>query len=413
MGQFDLISGSIAIYLLISGLLMKWLGLRVSASRQHQLAFVTITLLILSIFPQLGLPMVAPGIIFSLGMMLFALHLSAYYSGTPKNSARIYAVILFLSALVLAQLAHPVFQDLAFGRFIMMGVIWLLLLELERIVSTVKYTHSRVERSFLWVWFLSSGLSLVEVQIQILPDLFFLILLLTHMEKRWPRRSIPAPLVALYGILFVWHAHYLVPAIPGQDAFVQAGALIPNLQIALVSILGVGILWYSSRSPSLSKKFLYLFIAQEILVLGLGIENMFAPTQEYIGLLRLLLFIALIGLFVMIESKEGNGLDQELLGGLRIERPRFTLGLMTVASFLALSPLVYPGGDQLISNLLLGVFGLVGLYWVLELYQTSAQKTERNYRILRPSLSIWSTVVFTILWAAVTVLDLLIRHNLS
>ncbi len=413
MGQFDIISGSIAIYLLISGLLMKWLGVRISASRQHQLAFATIFLLIISIFPQLGLPMVAPGIIFSLGMMLFALHLSAYYSGTPKNSARLYAVILFLSALVLAQLAHPIFQELAFGRFIMMGGIWLLLLELEHIISTVSYTHSRVERNFLWVWFLSSSLSFVEVQIQILPDLLFLVLLLTHMEKRWPRQSIPAPIIALYAILFVWHAHFLVPVIPGQQTLTHTGGLIPYSQMALVALLGFGILLWSSRSPSLTKKYLYLFIAQEILILGLRIENMFEPSQELIGLLRLLLFIALIGLFVMVESKEGNGLDQQLLKGLRWERPRFTLGLIIVAVFLALYPLIYIGENQLLTNILLVALGVIGFYWVTDLYRISAQKVERDFRILRPSLSIWSTVVFTILWAAVTVLELLIRHSLS
>ncbi|MCF6239506.1 MAG: hypothetical protein L3J79_11975, partial [Candidatus Marinimicrobia bacterium] len=95
--QIDLVISGIVGYLLIAAGFVRWVGSRVSSVHQHQFAFVTIFLLIVGIIPQLSLPLVAPGIIFSLGMMLFALHLSAYYSGTPKNSASLYAVILSLS----------------------------------------------------------------------------------------------------------------------------------------------------------------------------------------------------------------------------------------------------------------------------------------------------------------------------
>ncbi len=392
---------------------MKWLGRRISGSRQHQLAFVTILLLIVGIFPQLQLPMVAPGVIISLGMMLLVLHLSAYYSGTSKNSAHVYAVILFLTALILTQLTYPIFQRLVFGRFLIMGGIWLLLLEVERIVSVESYKHSRVEQSFLWLWFISSGLSLIETQIQILPDCLFLILIFTHLEKRWPRQSIPAPIITLYGILFMWLSHNLMLTISDQISTHGVESLVPNSQMVLTTLLVMGILFYSYKSQSLAKKYLYLFIAQEILILGLRIENMFVPTQELIGLLRLVLFIALIGLFVMIESREGQGLDPKLLRGLRFERPRFTLGLMVIATFLVLHPLIYIQSSFLYAKVLLGLLVFVGIAWVIGLYRISAQQPDRNYRILRPSVSIWSTVVFTILWAAVTLIEMLVRDYLS
>ncbi|NQV14644.1 hypothetical protein HQ531_04235 [bacterium] len=411
MNQFDLINVSLAGYLLISGLLINWIGIRISASRQHQFAFVTIIVLISGIIPQIRLSQVAPGIVFSLGMMLFALQLSAYYSGTAKNSARIYAVILFLSALVLAQLAHPVLQTLSFGRFIMMGGIWLLLLKLERIISSKAYVYSRVEAIFLWVWFISSGLSLVETQIQILPDLFFLLLLLTHLEKRWPHLSVPAPIIALYGILFVWHAHFL--AISNHSSAALVKDPVPVQQMLITALLVIGFLLQSYRSQSLTKKYLYLFIAQEIMVLGLQIENMFANGQELIGLLRLLLFISLIGLFVMIETIEGKGLNSELLKGLRFERPRFTLGIMVIALFLMLYPLGYVLSNSIQAQVLFTILAVAGSYWAFDLYRICVEKTDRKYRILRPSVSIWSTVVFTILWAAVTFIEILTRDYLG
>ncbi len=413
MGQFDLIMGAIAGYLLISGLVINWFGKYVSASRQHQIAFVTILLLILGIIPQFNRPMVAPGIIFSTGMMLFALHLSAYYSGTPKNSARLYSVILILSALVLLPLSHSIFSEISLARLMVMGGVWVLLLELERIVSVRTYAHSRVERNMLWIWFLASAMSLWEPKIVILPDLLFLILLILHLEKRWPRQSVPAPLVALYGMLFVWYAHYALNLMPlaftGQT--IQQDLSVTNLSI--IALIGLALLILVFRSPSVTKQLLYLFIAQEIIVLGLQIENLFQPTQELIGMIRLLLFVALIGLFVMIESRETQGLDKHLLEGMRRYRPRFTFTVLAVALAFTLYPLIHYPDRSTTAVIYLVILGLAGVLWVMSIMAAASKAGEPNFRILRPSLSIWSTVVFTILWATVIILEIFSRGYLG
>ena len=172
-----MISAAVTGYLLISGILLQFSGRFISAARQHQLAFVSIIVLVAGIFPQLRLPLVAPGIIFHLGMMLFALHLSAYYSGTSKNSAHMYSLILYLAAVVLAPLSHHLFVEWSLSRFLIMGGTWLVLLELERTVSDKSYSLSTAEKNLLWVWFVSAVMGLWERQVQLLPDLFFLVIL--------------------------------------------------------------------------------------------------------------------------------------------------------------------------------------------------------------------------------------------
>jgi len=72
---------------------------------------------------------------------------------------------------------------------------WVLLifyLEFEKIISGSAYTRSRNENIFLWIWIISACASLAESRIQILPDLFFLLLLITHMEQRWGKGGVPA-----------------------------------------------------------------------------------------------------------------------------------------------------------------------------------------------------------------------------
>ncbi|NQV42833.1 MAG: hypothetical protein HQ506_10800 [Candidatus Marinimicrobia bacterium] len=408
-----MISAGVTGYLLLAGILMQYSGKFISASRQHQLAFVSIVVLVVGIFPQFRLPLVAPGIIFHLGMMLFVLHLSAYYSGTSKNSAHMYSLVLYLAAVVLAPLSHHLFIEWTLSRFLIMGGAWLVLLELERTVSEKSYSLSTVEKNLLWVWFISAVMGLWERQVQLLPDLFFLVILVVHLEKRWPKLRVPAPLIALYGMLIVWYGHYTLSGIPGHVLELSNVYPPSNTQLILIGLAMIGLLVFGLRSRSITKQFLYLFLAQETLLLGTGIENFFQPSQELIGLQRVLLFVSLIGLFVMIESNEDEGLDKKGLSGLVFERPRFTSSVVLVSLFFAIYPLVYIAGDSLIvTTMLIAIVG-ISIGWTARLLQILFTRVDRDYRILRPSLSIWSTVVFTILWAAVVLLEIVSRNILS
>ena len=408
-----MISAVVTGYLLFSGILVQFSGKFISASRQHQLAFVSIIVLIIGIFPQLQLPQVAPGIIFHLGMMLFTLLLSAYYSGTSKNSAHMYSLVLYLAAVVLAPLSHHLFIEWTMSRFLIMGGTWLVLLELEKTVSDKSYSLSTVEKNLLWVWFISAVMGLWERQVQLLPDLFFLVLLVVHLEKRWPRLSVPAPLIALYGMLTVWYSHYTLSGIPGHVLDLSNVYPPSHTQLILIGLVMIGLLTFGSRSRSITKQFLYLFLAQETLLLGTGLENFFLPSQELIGLQRILLFVSLIGLFVMIESIENEGLDKTGLSGLVFERPRFTSSVVLVSLFFAFYPLVYIAGASLIVTTMLVGIVLFSVGWTAQLIRVLFTRVNRDYRILRPSLSIWSTVVFTILWAAVVLLEIVSRNILS
>ena len=408
-----MISAVVTGYLLLSGILLQFSGKFISAARQHQLAFVSIIVLVLGIFPQLRLPLVAPGIIFHLGMMLFALHLSAYYSGTSKNSAHMYSLILYFAAVVLAPLSHHLFIEWTLSRFLIMGGTGLVLLELERTVAEKSYSLSTVEKNLLWVWFISAVMGLWERQVQLLPDLFFLVILVVHLEKRWPKLSVPAPLIAIYGMLIVWYGHYTLSGIPGHVLDISNVYPPSNTQLILIGLVMIGLLVFGLRSRSITKQFLYLFLAQETLLLGTGLENFFQPSQELIGLQRILLFVSLIGLFVMIESKENEGLDKRGLSGLVFERPRFTSSVVLVSLFFAFYPLVYIAGDSLlVTTMLIGIV-VLSAGWTANLIRILFTRVDRDYRILRPSLSIWSTVVFTILWAAVVLLEIVSRNILS
>ena len=408
-----MISAAVTGYLLLSGILLKTSGKFISASRQHQFAFVSIVVLILGIFPQLSLPQVAPGLKIHLGMILFVLQLSAYYSGTSKNSAHMFSLILLLAAVVLAPLSQYLFFEWSLSRFLIMGGTWLILLELERTVAAKSYSLSTAEKNLLWVWFISAIMGLWEDQVQMLPDLFFLVILLVHLEKRWARLSVPAPLITLYAMLIVWYGHYTLSGIPGYVSDISKAYPPSNTQLILIGITMIGLLVYGLRCRSISKQFLYLFLAQETFLLGLGLENYFHPSQELIGLQRMLLFVSLIGLFVMIESKQNEGLDQRGLGGLGFERPRFTSSVVLVSLLFAFYPLVYIAIDSLIvTSMLLGIVAVSG-GWTVKLIHILFTREDREYRILRPSLSIWFTVVFTIMWATVVMLEVVSRSILS
>ncbi len=408
-----MISAAVTAYLLLSGILLQIAGKYISASKQHVLAFVAIIVLVIGILPQLRMPMVAPGIIFHLGMMLFALHLSAYYSGTLKISAHMYALILYLAAIVLAPLSHSLFIEWSLSRFLIMGGSWLLLLELERTVAAKSYSLSMVEKNLLWVWFISAIMGLWERQVQSLPDLFFLVILIVHLEKRWPKLSVPAPLIALYGMLIVWYGHYTLSGIPGHVLDISNIYPPSGTQLMLIGLAMLGLLVFGLRCRSVTKQFLYLFLAQEILLLGTGLDNFFLPSQELIGLQRILLFVSLIGLFVMIESLENEGLDKSQLSGLVLERPRFTSSVIIISVFFAVYPLVYIAGDSTMVSAMLIAIVVFGMAWTAKLIRTLFTRVDREYRILRPSLSIWSTVVFTILWSAVVLLEIVSRNLLS
>ena len=53
MGQIELIYAGVAAYLLIFALIIRWFGIQISESHQHQLAFATIILLVVGVIPLL------------------------------------------------------------------------------------------------------------------------------------------------------------------------------------------------------------------------------------------------------------------------------------------------------------------------------------------------------------------------
>jgi len=404
------ISAATMIYLLFSGALLQFSGRFISSSRQHYLAFVAIFILLVGMLPQLRLAQVSPGIVFHLGIIMLALQLSAYYSGTQKISAHLYGLIVYIAGLVLLPLSHPFFIQLSLTRFAIMGGTWLLILELERTVTLGSYKLSRVERNLLWVWFITAVAGLWDQHVELLPDLFFLLLLIVHLEQRWPKLRVPAPLIALYGLIITWHAHYTLSGIPGHSVGNSMSFPPNDQQLVLMVTVMVGLLIFGLRSPSVTRQFLYLFLAQEVIMLGGGLDNFFHPNGELIGLQRMLLFVSLVGLFVMIESSNYRGLDKPHLQGLLGERTRFSSGVILVALFFACYPLVYLGGKSMGSQILLLGISLVSIAWAINLIGILWTSVEREYRILRPSLSIWATVVFTILWSAVVIIELVTRE---
>ncbi|MCF7822636.1 MAG: hypothetical protein K9N35_00540 [Candidatus Marinimicrobia bacterium] len=407
MGYLDLSAVYLVSYLFVAGYLMILFGKRVSASRQHEFAFAGIILLIIGIFPQLNISGIAPGILLSLGMILIALHFSAYYSGTAKNSARMYAVLLWISAIMLAVLVHPLIKESSFVRMLIGGSAAVGLFEIEKIIASRSYTASRAEKTILGVWILTSCIGLINEKIDILPDLLFLLLLIIHLEKRWFNHDLPAPIVALYGTLVMWFSHFMMLDRYSLDA--TASFQNPAFSFSVILMLVI-LLLQSFRSASLTKKYLYYFLVQETLVMGSGMGNIFSSSSELFGLQRYLLFVALMGMFVMIESREGESINAQGLQGIFHERARFTVVFLSLAFMFVLYFTVHLWGmDNFLEVSLLGALVVVGLIWVLRLMQTAIAKTNRKHRILRPSLSIWSTVVFTLLWAAVTLLEIILK----
>jgi len=404
-----MISAAVTAYLILSAVLLRLSARVISLSRQHQLAFVAIIILLFGLLPQLRQPLVAPGIIFHLGLMLFTLHLSAYYSGTGKNSAHMYSLVLIMGGMVLAGMSHPVFAHWSLLRFGIMFAAWLLLLEMEKTLSSGSYTAGRMERNLLWIWFVSAVMGQGQSQAALLPDLIFPVVLILHLEKRWPRLTVPAPMIVLYGLLIAWQGHYILSGFSGDLRGVTIGLSLTLTQIVVLGLVLMLILLYGLTRPSITKQLFYLFLAQETLLLTLGLENIFRPTAELLALQRILLFVSLNGLFVMIESREDEGLEAQVLSGLFLERPRFSSSVILISSFFALYPLIYIEIGQPLSTWFILPLTLVGLFWAYRIIRLLLTRVERPYRILRPSLSIWATVVFAVLWAFVVVVEVFSR----
>lgn len=404
MADTNLLLTGVTLFLAGIGIIMNWLGPRASVSRQHYYAFVTIFLLILATLPHLRVGPLSPGVFLNLGMMLIILQLSAYFSGTSSNSSRLYAVILVLTAILTSSLTHSELLRVSFGRFIMAGFLWLMLQQFEFVTRIRLRGTSRVVQAFLWLWVLSALASLVNPQVSILPDLFFILLLIAHLEHAWTGDRIISPILSLYGLIIFWLLHLAFFVYQGSAASVA-----PSIeQILLISFLIILLVTRSLVGKSLSRRYFYLFMAQEVGLLGLALINAFNPYGDLFLLMRFLLFISLNGLFVMIESKAGEGINLDLTAGLYNERPRVTTAVLIIALLLTTYPAIYLPGLDIIGMGLISFLILGGLYLLGLVLRSSITPTNRPYRILRPSLSIWAMVVFIILWSTVTLLETLI-----
>jgi len=386
--------------LIVSGLIILYLQHRVSDRLQHPFAFLVISILILSILPR---AIHAPEVLFSFGMILFALHLSTYYSGTPQNSGRLYGLILLFTGIVPVLHAFPSFYHHAVLRYVVGLLIWLLLFRLESQVSRVDQPGTRMEQTLLWVWFVSALMTLVQPELSTLPDMIFVLLLLVHIEHAWGRRHIPAPIVILYALLLGWNLHFIYGL---AYLGIPQGVLEPMEEMWL-SILALSLmLWRIIRTKSLTKRFMYFWLFQEVVLLHFELSNWFLSVSHFYDVIRFLLFSALTGLFVMIESRARNPLDRGLLQGLGYERRRLTVFMLSIIALLALYPMAYwwRTGQHLIPMLSLFILGAVLL---ADQVRISFTRVERAYRIIRPSLSIWSTVILTLIWGTLILFNTL------
>ena len=389
----DHLSAALSLLLILSGVGLLLLEKQVSEYRQHYFAFLGIGLILLSMIPRLGR---SPEILICSGMVLFALHLSTYYSGTPQNSGRLYGLILLITGLVPLLPILPQLQTLAFGRFVLSGLVWYLMGQLESQLSKQHRSRHRLETSLLWIWFITASWSLFDHDLQILPDLLFILILVVHIETAWGDRHVPAPMVVFYGLLLSWNLHFIFGL---EQLRPGLRALSATEGRGLAYVAGILLLWRIYQTRSLSKKFMYFYLLQEMALLRWELSSWFLPADHIFDLIRFLIFAALIGLFVMIESRASEPLEQKLLRGIGHERLRLTLLMLSLALFMGVFPLAYwwVSCHQLLPMLMLV---LLGIFLSLDLMRISFQAVKRDFRIIRPSLSIWSTVILTIIWAS-------------
>lgn len=402
MVEMDFIALGLSLALILAGIVVQYYQRSVTRRLQHRFAFLVIAILILSMLPRAihGLE-----ILFSLGMILFALHLSTYYSGTAQNSGRLYALVLMLAGLVPVLHVSNFLQQQSMLRFLVGLGIWYLLHLLETQISQVKQSRTRVEQSLLWIWFVSAMMSLFQPEIQLLPDLIFILLLLVHIEQAWGRRHIPAPMVILYALLLGWNFHFIFGL---KYLGYSIGSLSQNEQRTLVIIVLILFIWRIFQTKSLTKRFMYFWLFQEIVLLYCELSNWFLNVGHFYDLIRFLLFSALTGLFVMIESRASVPLDRKLLAGIGFERRRLTVFMLSIIFLLSLYPLAYwwQTGQHLIPMVLLVLLG--GLL-LADQTRVSFTPVKRAFRIIRPSLSIWSTVIITLIWGTLVLFDTFIN----
>lgn len=385
----------------IAGLALIVLGPRVSLSRQHHFAFAAIALLFVSNLPDLHGLTVNPITILSLSMILLVMQMSAYYSGSGINTTALYGLILIQVMVLSFALTTSAINQSILARGGIAGMMLGSVVLLEQIAAGSSRKLTRAEINVLLLWGVGLISSFWVTGIGILPDGLFITWLLYHIEGKANENQLDAPFVSLYGILLF---SLLLLFTMGLGRPINQSDLSP-IVFVFMGFLVIFFIFRAFRSRAMSLRLLNLFLLQELVIRALHLDPLAVGEESFPTLLRSLLFLSLMGLFVMIESEEGSPIHSGLLKGIYFERPRFTLGIFTVSLLFALFPGVHSSAIPLLAVPFVLTLLIIGLIWFSQLLFTCLSRAERSYRILRPSLSIWSTVVFVILWSAAMLVE--------
>jgi len=374
---------------------------RVHFNFKHVLGFIAILILLA------GIPFLKPGsyadpvVLLALSLSVTAFQFNSYFSGTETQTGRLYALLLFLGAAILVWIGTADAQGWQVVIPLLLTPLFLTALyrclEPELPLISLRLHLPWLLAALFYPWLRDAP---IPGTLALLPWLGFLFL---QLQGLGPLRRTPAPLIGLYAVLISFFPGVLhLKLAPG----LFTPALLANA-LVLVPILVVMVL--SLRERRLTRSFLLLYLAQEILLDGGIVPSSELAVSQHLMFWRLILFITVNGLYVMVERREFEELDTYWLRGLARVRPRiafsiiFYMVVVALTPFLIMDPFWIRGWSLLVLHALVGV--ILSLRWLRSMLADPGDRII----FLRPSLSTWTQVVFIMLITLAYIVNTLLQ----
>lgn len=375
------------------GLLLWFLDAYVHFSLKHVFAFAAMVILFIGLLlgpleNYTDLP-----VLIAVATSITAVQTASYFSGTTRQSGKLYSSLLILAALLLLSMGQ---DPLAGGIWGSVGILAGISVLVVVFTRTLEHSPEFPEVWILLAW----GLSIIALALSPVPWLSWIALLLwyttilVYIYKQYSFTHLPAP---AFGILAL-----ILTAL-------TATPIVSFELVATQTAIGLGVAFLLSSIalflPTLPAAFYVFYLSQEVLLFVGQSWGYIPESPAHIAFWRLVFFLTVNALLVMAESREFESLTRERLQGLGRFRPR--IGGSIVFYMLTLSgiPLIIGKleGSVIpvleIFHILLGV--ALTLKWGIPMFS----KPLDSYRVLRPSLTTWVLVVCIMLLVVAYVLD--------
>jgi|FLOH01.1.fsa_nt_gi hypothetical protein len=330
----------------------------------------------------------------ALGVILLIVSLSSQFSGTPRNSGMLYAV-LFLIPLITLIKKYDAILNSENALILTISIFSVLILIIHSLIYEAKNDlKSKVNFINLPILtMLITGIIVLNLfnANPLFISLLWILAILYHVERKVWNTYYPIPLliVTTY-LIFLTLPNY--PYIGSNSDSISV--LFPSIAMALFAAF---FLWMILFTNQISKIVFYTLLASKfILIYNAWMSGAGSEYIERMTFFHTMLSLALYALTVQLDSSVNQTLTYDSLKGLLINRTRVILLWFLLFALIWMQPLHLITGS-LFLLLLNGCYILVGMGILTKLFLMSRKSSHQDYSIIRPSLGIWISSLFVIL----------------